>query len=333
MDWARYLADRLIVIPAADLLPRGWALAVADLVGYIEALVPAGTTATARKEMIAATGMRGWRAYQNAAMRLAAPRRDLVILRRVRREREHPREWTVRLINAERTWEMIAAGRPFVWSEAHFAHAPDLATVLFPELAGGPSLFAPVPPLRLSAGALRERLQNQTMYGLWDKLRGLPENRIVFTGTKGVVTTLVEEARRRGGKPNLLFDAYWETPAAYRRPFAGLAQRGFALGTARIARLAQCPVVFSFAAWEPDGSVRLEWGPWIEPPAIDDDAADLAVIDRLAEAVEGVIARYPAQYLHPIGHERVWDAAMGQWRVEITATPALAVESAGDATG
>ena len=49
MDWARYLADRLIVIPAADLLPRGWALAVADLVGYIEALVPAGTTATARE--------------------------------------------------------------------------------------------------------------------------------------------------------------------------------------------------------------------------------------------------------------------------------------------
>lgn len=313
MDWARYLADRLIVIPAADLLPRGSALAVADLIGYIDALVPAGTTATARNEMIAATGEHAWRAYRNTAIRLAAPRRDLVVLRRVRRGREHPREWTVRLVNAQRTWAMIAAGRPFVWSEAHFAHAPDLATVLYPGLAGGLSLFAPVPARRLSARALRERLQNQTMYGLWDKLRAQPENRLPFAGTKGVVSALIEEVRRPGGKANLLFDASWETRGAYRRAFAGMADRGFALGTARIARLAQCPIVFSFAVWESDRSVRFEWGPWIEPPPIDDEAADRAVVDKLVEAAELVVARYPAQYLHPIGHERAWDPATGRW--------------------
>ena len=83
--------------------------------------------------------------------------------------------------------------------------------------------------------------------------------------------------RRRTG---FYIDAIWDKPRAHRRPFAGHAERGFALGTARIARLAQVPVVLGIAAWTDDSTVRVVWRPPIEPPRIDDERADVRVHRR-----------------------------------------------------
>jgi lauroyl/myristoyl acyltransferase len=313
-EWARYAYERAVLMPAAGALPRSWALALADVSACIDAALPTKTSRTARREVAAAMGRRGIGAYAAVARRLAAPRRDLVMLRRFRRGREHPRDVRVHEVNGGRVSEMLAAGQPFVVCNGHFPHAPDLviSTVIIPQLAGN-SLFSPIPPRRLDPARLRERLQNHLLYGLSRKLVGFPPDILIpFAGSKDAVGTMVEQLRQ-GGVVRLLFDAVWERPHAYRRPFAAMAERGFALGTARIARLAEVPVVFCVSVYEPDGSARIEWGPWIEPPPIDDAAAVVRVMDELIDALELAIGRYPLQYLHPIGRERVWDAEREAW--------------------
>ena len=63
----------------------------------------------------------------------------------------------------------------------------------------------------------------------------------------------------------------------------------------------------------PDGSVLIEWGPYIEPPDVDDAAADAGVMDQLIDAIENAVGRYPEQYLHPIGDARRWNAEIRRW--------------------
>jgi lauroyl/myristoyl acyltransferase len=116
-----------------------------------------------------------------------------------------------------------------------------------------------------------------------------------------------------GGVVRIAIDALWEKPNAYRRPFAGLQERGFALGAARVARLAQCPLVFFQTTFQDDGSVLVERGDPMEPPPVDDRASDIAVTDRLLNELERWVARYPTQYLHPIGHDRCWNAETSRW--------------------
>lgn len=106
-------------------------------------------------------------------------------------------------------------------------------------------------------------------------------------------------------------------------------ERGFAPGTARVARLAHCPIVFALAIFERDGGVRVEWGPWIEPPAPGDEAADVRVTDELVDAPERAVGRYPLPHQHPIGCTRRWDAASECWRMPGSAAPE---EMTGDAT-
>jgi len=109
-------------------------------------------------------------------------------------------------------------------------------------------------------------------------------------------------------------DAYWEKPGAYRRAFAGIADRGVALGAARIGRLAQCPVVpFVAVLGRHPRTVTIDWGNPIGPRAIDDKASDVETIDEALNFLEAGVARYPDQYLHPSGGDRHWDAAAARW--------------------
>ena len=125
---------------------------------------------------------------------------------------------------------------------------------------------------------------------------------------------VLSELAKPGSASQILIDAYWEKPTAYRRPFAGIADRGFALGAARIARLAQAPIVPFVAVLGPrPRTVIYEWGDPILPRRADDSAGDRDVIDEALDFLERGVARYPTQYLHPIGSARRWDPAKGRW--------------------
>ena len=116
-----------------------------------------------------------------------------------------------------------------------------------------------------------------------------------------------------GSWMTILIDPWWEKPNAYRRSFAGLADRGFALGAARIARLAQCPIVLYVPAFRDDGSVVIEWSDPLEPPPLDDKPSDVRVMDVLIDMLERYVARYPTQYFHPLGFERAWNVETQRW--------------------
>jgi lauroyl/myristoyl acyltransferase len=117
-----------------------------------------------------------------------------------------------------------------------------------------------------------------------------------------VQNAMLAKLAEPGGVGLVLCDAYWEKPNAYRRPFAGMLIRGFARGAARLARLAQCPIVpFVAVLGRNRYSVRIEWGEPIEPVAQDVRGGDEAVLDVLLDWLERAVGRYPTQYLHPMG--------------------------------
>jgi lauroyl/myristoyl acyltransferase len=313
--WARYIYELCVLVPAARLLPRAWALALADASGYLQASLPNAGATAARCEVRAATGLAGIALWRATAARLAGPRRDIVLLRRLRALREHPRDWPLREVHGEGVHALAAAGKPFIIAAGHFYYAADLVipVVLFPGI-GGRGVKGAIPERRLDPEVLHERLLNRSLLGLRSRLVGDTHERFVPEVGRGSVMQAVQRVLAQpGGATRILIDAVW-TKAGYDRPFAGTASRRFALGAARIARRAQCPIIFEMAVFEPDGGVRVEWGPYIDPPAPDDEAADVGVMDQLIDHLEACVARYPLQYLHPMGCDRRWDPASGRWQ-------------------
>lgn len=317
-EWARYFSELYALLPAADRLPRGWALRLADGIGWAEALTPLEAGRDARREVHAATAATGARAAALAAQRLAAYRRDLVILRRLRTGREHTRDWKVTEVNAGPVHDLVARKQPVLLAGGHFMESAHLVvnTRIFPQLAGR-TVSRAMPPLNSrDPAAKRERLENELVYGLSRQLIGMTDmtRHIPRVGEEGnVQDRALAQLAQPGGVVSILIDALWERPGAYRRPFAGLRERGFALGAARIARIAQVPIVLRATVFDGPMSVRVEWCDPVQPGAPDDKASDVAVIDQLLDQLERFVGRYPSQYLHPVGFERRWNAETERW--------------------
>ena len=93
-----------------------------------------------------------------------------------------------------------------------------------------------------------------------------------------------------------------------------MAERGVALGAARISRLAQCPLVpYVIAYGANPRTVIIEWGDPILPPRVDDKESDRLVTDQAIAFIERGVGRYPAQYAHPVGTERHWNTKTETW--------------------
>lgn len=315
VGWVRYGLERFVVLPAADVLPRRWALRVADAVGFLDLLMPATTSRIALREAGVSTGARGWQRFLAAGRRLGGPRRDLVVLRRLRRRREHPRDWNIVEVNAERIHQLMNDHRAFVVATGHFHHAADLAVGygLYP-LIGAKGMRAEVPVWRFSPCILRERLQNHLLFGIGAVIDQRDDKQYFpAVGDPNLMPAILENLAKPDGCVRIFIDAIWDKPRAHLRPFAGMNERAFALGAARIARLAQCPVILEASVYQPDGSVLIEWGPCIEPPRVDDVSADTSTMDQLVDALEIIVGRYAEQYLHPIGWDRTWNAGLRRW--------------------
>ena len=328
LEWARFFAERFVLLPAATWLPAGAALAVADAVGAADAFLPSGTRTVTRIELSAA-GVPAAELGRMVRARLAMPRRDIVWRQRMTRGREHIGDWTVTEHNGDAVHDLVAAKVSFVVASGHFtSSAGDLRHKVLP--LDGRSVSGAVPRWRISPFELRRRLDAQVDEGsrvglmqlgapgkrladfraempdAWE--RGVDWNELPVY--RNVQDEVLAELKTPGAACQLLIDAWWDRPTAYRRPFAGMAERGFALGAARIARIAQCPIVpFVAVLGDRPRTVVFEWGDPIPPAAPRDKDSDRKVIDTALAFLEQVIARYPDQYLHPIGSDRRYDHA------------------------
>ncbi len=330
LAWFRYLTDRFVVVPIASVFPARIALTVADLVGLVHGLIPGRGSRVARLETTAATGAVGWAAFRGACRRLAGPRRDLVYLRRMRSRRESLADWTLNESNPDPIHQLVASRQPFVLAGGHFSSAPSyFRHQVLP--ADAAFVGSELPHWKLSPSDLRRRLSAQLDYGLRSRFLGEPETLdyqiqvpdLWVQGanwsdapdrTPSVQDAMLARLARPGGIVITLVDAYWEKSTAYRPPFVGIRERGFALGAARIARIAQCPLVPFVAVFgEEPRTVIIDWGCPIPPPEPDDAAADRRVIDQALEFIEKGVARYPDQYDYPIGCDRRWSAVTGRW--------------------
>jgi lauroyl/myristoyl acyltransferase len=323
LAWFRYLYEWLLLLPAARMLPKRAAYAIADLAGLVDAVVPSEAARTARGEA-QAFGKRGRAAFVFAVRRLAAPRRELVEIARLRHRRERPERLPIVEEGGKAVRDLHAAGKPVLVVCGHFRTAIDSpARVRLVPWTVAKGIRNPIPGRSMSPHALRERLQNKVAYGLTRILLDQPDEwDYAFVGKENMQERLLRELSQPGGWGRIAIDAIWEKPGAYRRPFAGMAERGFALGAARIARLAQCCVVSFLVVEDPDGAIRVIWGKPLLPPPIDDKGGDIAFMDTLIDALERDVGRYPLQYLHPIGGDRRWDAASEQWVAALGPVPA-----------
>jgi lauroyl/myristoyl acyltransferase len=313
-EWLRFLAERCLVVPAAAYLPRSWAFAVADAVGWAEARLPIEGTRVARREMRAAATPES-ELQAAVSEHLSWIRHNLVYAVRFRRGREHTRDWTIREANGGPVHALRKAGKPILVVSAHFVDVAGNAvnTVLFPELAGR-AVSQVTPDFAWSPFVLRTRLYNGLQYGL-SRLLVDPsmEAQIPKVGTRGVFAGAVAQLTGEAKIAKLLADAFWEKEGAYRRPFAAMPVRGFALGVPRIARAAQCHVVTYAATFEDSSTVRVEWGEPHPPPSADDEASDRAFIDMIIDELERYVGQHPTQYIHPMGSTRRWDPATERW--------------------
>jgi hypothetical protein len=333
LEWFRFLTERFLLVPTAAFLPVGAGLAVAEALGFIEWLSHSRASRSARAEMVAATGLTGSALTRALRRRLSASKRDLVWAERMRRGRERVSQWRVINVDDGPMRDLVAAGQPIMLCGGHFdAASRALRFTVTP--ADEMHVSGDIPRWKLSPHQLRRRLEERAHWGKEEGLFGLPNTTADIRSRRAIMADiwgrgtvwsevtparspqdLILAALRTPGHAAMIqSDAIWEKPGAHRRPFAGMSERGFAVGAARLTRLAQCPLVPFVAVTGPDRrSVIIEWGTPIPPPLVDDKAADVRVMDEALDFIERGVGRYPYQYFHPIGTERRWDAPTERW--------------------
>lgn len=303
--------DFALLDVAARVLPRAWALALADFIGLLFAVSPVGMRLRHRLRRAFPRETAVWRI---AHAYLALPLRDHVVMLRIATGREDPE--TREIISRNAPTILQQAEQSFILATGHFAR--EAVITVFTPRATGHELMAVMAPIEraLSPKALRLRVQLSRMRESVVRVRkGAAE--IVDAGGPGGAGRVLRHLRKLGSLVIISADVPWtHAPRAdrFERPFAGRAMQSFATGTARLARLSQRPVVTCVPFLDEAGCIVLDWGEPIAPPAKDDHDGDARVTSLILDRLEAAVGLRPAQYVIPIGHERCWDPDKRRWR-------------------
>ena len=302
-----------ILAPAADHLPREHALALAKLAGKLDA--SRALNAGLRREMQSAFELDPRSAAAVARTQAACRFLDFVVNRRLRGGREDPASWRIEERNPEVIDELRQSGGSFIIAIAHFARHPCYALMKGKRIPHRIVLVtAPVHDV-VRSSSLSMRWWSAHLALMLDVWGSAGDVEFVFVGEQLVAPILVARLKQPGTAVVISVDAPTgpENRSVHRRPFAGHALQDFALGTAKVARLAGCPIVVCNPYLEPDGTVVLEWVGPITTDTHDADS-DVRVMDSILDELERMIGRRPTQYVVPIGSERRWDAERERWQ-------------------
>jgi lauroyl/myristoyl acyltransferase len=306
--------------PAAIYLPRRWALALADLAGWAFHVTLIG--ARVRRSMRAA--FPGRDAGALALEWLRGPFRDYVVATQIKSGRERPSQWQIEHRNfPDLLRDPIASA---IIATGHFSRQSMsglyLQSIVPQKLT---TVIAPIDRTSRNARALRLRLLMGGMVDAIKRIRGDIE--VAEIGSLSVIAQLVRNLRAPGHVVIIAADGAWQRDKAsgYERAFAGHAKRNVALGTARLARISQRPIVTCVTYVEADGRIVMDWGAPIAPADKADAAADVRVTDLMLDVFERAVGARPGQYVLPIGEERRWSEAAQCW---MDARPVVAQASA-----
>ena len=294
---------------AARRLPRSWALALASASQSLLAVSPMGMRA---RQVMRATFPAGSNIAKLTANWLGRPFRDHVIAVRIASRREKLRDWTVEMRGAPAM--LNDPKQSYIIATGHFSR--EAMTVLYLQWVIKHRLATVVAPMAQSKDprGMRVRLQMREIRDGINVVRH-GEVDIAEVAGKSFLVRLLRHLRDPGGAVMIAADAAWgaQHTGGYTRPFAGFAAQTFALGTARLARLSQRPIVACVPFLDGDTRVVMDWGPVIPAPDRDDSSADIRITNEVLDWMERRIGERPDQYVLSFGHDRCWSPVAQCW--------------------
>lgn len=225
--------------------------------------------------------------------------------------RDELQKWRVSDISGERVHEAVRLGRPLIIAFPHMNIG--LLVPVGAHLGASRGLVGvwPPPKQRFRGWAAEQRMLHRLLVRALARVNG------GVAGTDGAAgASLLHELRRPGTVLGLAVDVCWGEGAKHRRAFMGHPEWAFHPGPARLARLAQCPIVLCVPIRTGERELTIHWGPFIEATERGDRAADSRVTEQLIERLEEVLTRHGSdQYLYPMALEggRRWDREAGRW--------------------
>jgi lauroyl/myristoyl acyltransferase len=304
--WVRFVALALMVWCAR--FAPGAVTRAASAGARLIALSPMGRGMLAEAEWFGLTSeeagpwvrRRWWTRCRRAA--------DLALFANRRDELD---KWRVVDVDGERVHETVRAGRPLIIAFPHMNIG--LLVPVGAHLGASRGLVGvwPPPAQRFRGWAAEQRMLHRLL------VRALAGVNGAVAGTDGAAgPSLVRELRRPGTVLGLAVDVCWGDGASHLRPFMGHPEWAFHPGPARLARLAQCPIVLCVPIRTAERELTIHWGPFIEPAGRGERAADAQVTDQLTERLEEALTLHGSeQYLYPMAPEggRRWDREVGRW--------------------
>jgi hypothetical protein len=310
----RIVSMQFALTPAAYVLPREWALAVADIFALFLLILPAPGMDT-YWQMRRAYGKGRFESLLLAWGYLARIYRDFVAIKRLSYKRENPFHWKIVERNADDINSLRASGESYIVATGHFAREAIFSMTSPSVTYGHPVQLSLSPPDRIRRlYDLRVRIQ----FGTWQKCDFAGWGRdaeIVFIGPDPLpFRTLYDRLRKPGNVVFMHVDAPWKKSqtGSFERPFAGLGNRVFATGAAQLARLTRCAVISCVYMLEEDGTYVLEWG---TPIRCNGRFAenDVDVMNALIDPLEVAVGERPTQYVLGIGSDRRWNPGSRRW--------------------
>ncbi len=309
------LGMRHVLRSAAWLLPRQWALLVADIIALILSITPVPGFSVMH-EMQRAFGVRRTTAFRLSWGWLAIPLRDFVVYMRVILGRETENTKVIER-NAESISALRTSGESYIVATAHFAREASI-NMHSPRVTPGHVLLLtdPLPPRIDSIYHSRIRLQLATVVEALYRAHGGNMKHVTVGSEPPAAATLYANLRKPGNVAVITIDTPWQRkgPGSFARPFAGFKSLGFSLGAIGLARLAQCAIISCIIWRENDGTVVLDWGDPIRPALRGTKVEDISIMNKLLDRLEVAIGRRPTQYLLEICGQRRWNPYLEHWQ-------------------
>lgn len=304
----------VLLLPAADFLPRGGAMLVARGLAW---LITIGTMRglRARRSRRRSFGGSNTDALRAARAWIETSLRDFVYVRRLFCSREAMPGPKVVETGSEHARRLRAEGGPLIFATGHFVRQA-MHALYMPQATPGVLGFvvAPMPQPSWRPSAMRARLVFGQMQECIRKSRAgvLCE---VVAGSGKATRSLIRHLQDDRQIVIVHVDAPWKAErSGYKRPFAGHAQRVFSVGIARLARITQTPIVVCIPYQTAEGHTVLEWHDPILPPPPTETEADERVTDQMLNAIESAVGRRPEQYVLDVFGTRRWNASAGRWQ-------------------
>jgi lauroyl/myristoyl acyltransferase len=227
-----------------------------------------------------------------------------------------PFKFPIQLEATEEARQVIEGSGAFVLAMAHFERTDAAAAMFDAQIFNGRPVYVVAykhPKTVLMPHPWRTALQLRQLLRATESIR--PQG-LEFVYLGGATNTLVDRLANEKCIVAVNIDAHWAAgrSSSLTRPFAGSTRRTFSTGAAKLARLADKPIVLGLPVMADDSrSVRLRlMGPF-HSAAASPATQDAEVTQQILDVVEREIGTRPCDYMLDIGGERSWDPHTQSW--------------------